>query len=364
MNAQNMYALNLNQVANAIQHGGSERTILVQGHMGTGKSTLLKMLSEKLPSHVPCYFDCTTKDLGDIAIPNFKSLGDDADFVRFVPNEELGIHHNKPVILMFDEFGKANPAVKQAVRRTMLERMVGATPLPEGSIVFATTNLGAEGVGDVLMAHQRNAITVVTLRKPSNIEWIEDYAINAGIDHALLGWCKDNPQLFAGFEDVQDPEDNPYIFHPRAQRAAFVTPRSLEAASDWLKQRHLFDDQTLTSLLMGTIGDRGAMDLMAFVKLADQLPSLQSIKDDPLGAKVPDSAAAVCMVVYRSLATMSADWVDQWMTYLGRLDASAQGLFGGQVTRDTYAHRKVIMTNKKFTDWAMANNHMFAADKK
>ena len=70
------------------------------------------------------------------------------------------------------------------------------------------------------------------------------------------------------------------------------------------------------------------------------------------------------MVVYRSLATMSADWVDQWMTYLPRLDVSAQGMFGGQVTRDTYAHRKVVMTNKKFTDWAMANNHMFAADKK
>ena len=164
MNAQNMYALNLDQVANAILHTGDQRTTLVQGHMGTGKSTLLKMLAEKLPTHVPCYFDCTTKDLGDIAIPNFKTL-DDADFVRFVPNEELGIHHNKPVILMFDEFGKANPAVKQGVRRTMLERMVGATKLPEGSIVFATTNLGAEGVGDVLMAHQRNAITVVTLRR-------------------------------------------------------------------------------------------------------------------------------------------------------------------------------------------------------
>ena len=174
MNAQQMYALNLNQVANAILHSGDQRTILVQGHMGTGKSTLLKMLADTLPTHVPCYFDCTTKDLGDIAIPNFKSLGDDADFVRFVPNEELGIHHNKPVILMFDEFGKANPAVKQGVRRTMLERMVGGYEL-QGSIVFATTNLGAEGVGDVLMSHQRNAITVVTLRKPNNVEWIEDY---------------------------------------------------------------------------------------------------------------------------------------------------------------------------------------------
>ena len=363
MNAQQMYALNLNQVANAIEHGGNQRTILVQGHMGTGKSSLLNTLSETLPDHVPCYFDCTTKDLGDIMIPKMATL-DSADFVKFATNEELGLHHGKPIILMIDEYGKANPAVKNALLRVMLERKVGGYELHPDSIVFATTNLGAEGVGDLLPPHARNRITVVTLRKPSNIEWIEDYAINAGVDHALLGWCKDNPQLFHGFEDVKDPEDNPYIYHPNAQRAAFVTPRSLEAASDWLKQRHLYDDQTLTSLLMGTIGDRGAMDLMAFVKLADQLPSLQSIKDDPLNARVPDSAAAVCMVVYRSLATMSADWIDAWMTYLPRLDMEAQGMFAGGVTRDSYAHRKVVMTNRKFTDWAMANNYMFAADKK
>ena len=66
------------------------------------------------------------------------------------------------------------------------------------------------------------------------MEWIE-WGINNDIDHTLLGWAKDNPQLFASFEDVKDPEENPYIYHPRDQRTAFVTPRSLEAASDWLK---------------------------------------------------------------------------------------------------------------------------------
>ena len=308
MNAQNMYALNLDQVANAILHTGDQRTTLVQGHMGTGKSTLLKMLAEKLPTHVPCYFDCTTKDLGDIAIPNFKTL-DDADFVRFVPNEELGIHHNKPVILMFDEFGKANPAVKQGVRRTMLERMVGATKLPEGSIVFATTNLGAEGVGDVLMAHQRNAITVVTLRKPNNVEWIE-WGINNNIDPTILGWAKDNPQLFDGFEDVKDPEDNPYIFHPKAQRAAFVTPRSLEAASDILHQREDLNDQIVTSLLIGTIGARAALDMMSFVRLVDQLPTLDSITNEPYTALIPESASGVCMVIYKLLGAIDAKTVD------------------------------------------------------
>lgn len=360
--AQQMYALSLDQIALAIRFGGNQRTILVQGHMGTGKSSLLYSLANDLPTHTPCYFDCTTKDLGDITIPKLAVI-DDADYVTYVTNEELGVHLGKPVILMIDEFGKANPAVKNAMLRLILERKIGSYELHPDSLVFATTNLGAEGVGDLLPPHARNRMTVVTARKPNNIEWIE-WGINNGIEHSVLGWAKDNPQLFASFEDVKDPEENPYIYHPRDQRAAFVTPRSLEAASDWLKQREHVDDQTLTGLLMGTIGNRGAMDLMAFVKLADQLPSLESIKQSPDTAKVPTSAAAVCMVVYRALAAIERDWIDAWMTYLSRLDKEAQGMFANGVRAPKYSKQSIVMTNRKFTDWAMANNYMFAADKK
>ena len=357
-----MYALGLDQIATSILNGGDKRTVLVQGHMGTGKSSLLTTLSRDLPKHTPCYFDCTTKDLGDITIPKMNQL-DNADYVSYATNEELGAHHKNPIILMIDEYGKANPAVKNALLRVMLERKIGGYELHPDSLVFATTNLGAEGVGDLLPPHARNRITVITARKPDNMEWIE-WGINNGVDHTLLGWCKDNPHLFHGFEDVKDPDDNPYIYHPKQQRTAFVTPRSLEAASDWLKTREHFDDQTLTGLLMGTIGERGAMDLMAFVKLSDQLPSLQSIKDEPKTAKVPDSAAAVCMVVYRTLSTIGGDWIDSWMDYMVRLDKEAQGMFANGCSAEKYAHRKVVMTNKKFTQWAMDNNYMFAADKK
>ena len=360
--ATQMYALGLDQIATAIKVGGNKRTVLVQGHMGTGKSSLLNVLARELPKHTACYFDCTTKDLGDITIPKLATI-DEAGFVTYVTNEELGVHLGKPIVLMIDEYGKANPAVKNALLRLMLERKIGSYTLHPDSLVFATTNLGAEGVGDLLPPHARNRMTVINARKPSNIEWIE-WGINNGIDHSLLGWAKDNPQLFASFEDVRNPEENPYIYHPRDQRAAFVTPRSMEAASDWLKQREHIDDQTLTGLLMGTIGARGAMDLMAFVKLADQLPSLDSIKQTPDTATVPSSAAAICMVVYRALATMERDWVDAWMTYLVRLDSEAQGMFANGVRAPKYSKQSVVMTNRKFTDWAMAHNYMFAADKK
>jgi energy-coupling factor transporter ATP-binding protein EcfA2 len=357
-----MYALNVDQCVNLIKSVGHKRTVLVQGHMGSGKSTILKTLARELPSHAAAYFDCTTKDLGDISIPHVTAI-DGQGYVSYAPNEEFGVHLGKPLILMLDELGKANPSVKNALLRVMQERTIGNVALHPDSIVFATTNLGAEGVGDLLPPHARNRTAVVTMKKPSNMEWIE-WGINAGIDHTLLGWCKDNPQLFHSFEDHKNPDDNPYIYHPKQQRAAFVTPRSLEAASDILKSRGGMDDMTVTAALMGTIGDRGAMDLMAFVKLADQLPSLESIRKDPENAKVPTSAAAVCMVVYRTLAAIEKDWVDSWMIYCERLDKEAQGMFANGVRAPKYGKQSIIMTNASFTRWAMANGYLFAADRR
>ena len=360
--AQQMYALNLEQSAQLIEASGHVVTVLMQGDIGTGKSSTLGELSARKPTHHGVYFDCTTKDLGDMMIPSLQSI--DADgCVRMIPNEELGVHLKQPVILMIDEFGKANPSVKNAMLRLMLERKIGSYSLHPDSIVFATTNKGSEGVGDMLPPHARNRMTVIQVRKTDHMDWIE-WGINNGIDATLLGWVKDNPQLMASFEDVKDPDENPYIFHPQQQRAAFVTPRSLHKASDILKQREAFDDQTLTAALMGTIGDRGAMDLMSFVKLADQLPSLQSVKDDPKNAKVPDSAAAICMVVYRTLAALEKDWLNAWMDYLPRLDTEAQALFANGVRAPKYSKQAMVMQNKKFTEWAMKNSHLYSADKK
>ena len=356
-----MYHIDLPQCVDLIASVGRQRTVLAQGHMGSGKSSMLDMVGDKFPKHRKIYFDATTKDLGDIMIPSLQSIQEDG-CVRMIPNEELGLHIDGPIILMLDEYGKANPAVKTSMLRLMLERKMGSYKLHPDSVVFATTNMGSEGVGDILPPHARNRITVVQIKKTNNMDLIE-YGINKNWDHSLLGWVKDNPHLMQSFEDVKDPTENPYIFHPKAQRAAFVTGRSLEAASDILKARAGFDDITLTAALMGTIGDRGAMDLMAFVSLSDQLPTLQSIKDSPLTAKVPDSAAAICMVVYRTMSALDKDWINKWMDYLPRLDTEAQAMFANGVRAKNYSKQSMVMTNKKFTEWAMKNNHLYTADK-
>ena len=356
----NVYASNIEEIVDLIASVGTTRTVLVEGDMGIGKSSILKLLAKRFPDHHPSYFDCTTKDLGDLYIPD---LDTERGCVSFLPNEQFGIHTGKPLLLMIDEFGKANPSVKNGMLVPMLEGVIGGTKMPEGSIKFATTNLGAEGVGDMLPPHARNRIIVVRMRKPSSDEWINNYAINNSVHPSVMGFVKEFPQVMQSFTEVSNPDDNPYIYHPKRQANAFCTPRSLECASDILHQREHLSDDTLTGALMGTIGERGALDMMAFVKLADKLPTLESIKTDPSNALVPDSASAVCMVVYRALSTIDRDWVDAWLTYMKRLSSEAQGMFAMGVKPSSYAKRSMVMQNKQFTKWAMDNNYMFASDK-
>ena len=365
--AEQLFSLTLDECVESVLATGNKLTTLIQGHMGCGKSSILKILAQQLPTHIPCYFDCTTKDLGDLMLP--KILGNDGDeFVRFAPNEELGVHHNGPIILMIDEFGKAEKPVKNGMMRVMLERAIGSKKLHPDSIVFATTNLGSEGVGDLLMPHHNNRITKVRMKKPTAMEWIEGFAFNAGIHPSLIMWVKENgEQLFQSFEDIVNPDDevggNPYIYHPKSVRSAFVTPRSLELASHWLWAKDKLSRNTLKSALIGTIGARGGADLDAYISLVDQLPRQDEIKADPLNAKVPTTASAVVMVVYRALATMNAEFIDPWMQYLERLDKEAQGLFAMQVRNPKYQRQGMVMTNKKFTTWCMANNYLFVSDK-
>lgn len=366
--AEQLFAQSIDEIVESLMANPDGSTLVV-GHMGTGKSSILNILASKLPTHAPCYFDGTTKDLGDLYLPKILSDDSEQHYVKFVPNEEFGLHLNKPVILMFDEFGKMNPSVKNACMETLLNHKVGGKKLPEGSIVFATTNLGGEGVGDLIQPHHRNRITTVRMRKPTADEWIEGFAFNAGIHPSMIMWVKEEgARLFQSFEEVDNPDDqvsgNPYIYHPKSVRPAFVTPRSLELASRWLWAKDKISDNALKSNLMGTIGERGGADLGAYIKLVDELPKQDEIKSNPLTAKIPSTSSAIVMVVYRALATMNKEFIDPFMEYLNRLDKEAQALFAMQVRNPKYNKQGIVMGNKKFTQWCIDNNFMFTADKK
>ena len=351
-------SITLKQTTDLIQAVGHRVTVLAQGEMGIGKSSILKTLKERLGDKFRyCYVDMTTKDVGDFLVPKIREL-DGTEVCSFIPNEEFGFHFDKPVVMMMDEIGKVGKTVLNPCLRLMLERKLGTYSLPENSIVFATTNLSVEGVGDNLPPHARNRVTVVKVAKPTAEQWIEDYALDNGILPEVILAVKQFPQMFASFEDVQDPKDNEYINDPRMPRPAFVTHRSMETASNLLKDGKGLPDVVISHSLIGTIGTRATYDMMAMVRLAQDLPDWDSIIKSPDTTKVPDSPSAVCMLVYSAVQRIEKDNVNAWVKYMGRISKEAQGLFATSVMRTKKA--STVGTSKEFIKWATDNNYLFA----
>lgn len=365
-------SLSLNEFANAIATVGDKVTIIGQGEPGIGKSAMLKAVAARFPDYEVAYIDCTLLDLGDFALPYTELASGDAGaagkkVTKFAPNARFKFSSGKPVIIMLDEIGKAMKAVKNVLLTLMLEKRIGDDYLTEGSIVFGTTNLSTDGVGDSLEAHARNRVCFVTVRKPHagfNGDGSVDsdswgaWALDNGIAPEIIAWVKQFPQALESYTDPAQ-KDNAYIFNPtRAGQAAFVTPRSLEKASHIAKKRPMLGEAVTISALAGTIGESAARDMQAFFTVVDKLPTWEAIMQSPDTAKVPDDAVAKCILVFSAITRVEKDTLGKWLKYADRLDKELQALFARSVVKSS-SKQSMAVSNKDFVAWATQNQWLF-----
>lgn len=352
-------SVSLREATDLVKAVGDKVTCLFSGEMGIGKSSILSAIKRDLgDSYYYCYADMTTKaDAGDFQGPKVRTI-DGMDVWSFVPSEEFGFHLDKPIVLMLDEIGKASKSVLNACLRLMLERKLGTHALPEGSLVFATTNLSMEGLGDNIPPHARNRVCQMKIRKPTAMEWIEDYAIPRGLNPIVIGTVMEFPQMLQSCEECEDPSNNPYINHPKSPRTAFVTHRSMEKASEVLNATGGFSDNVRIHALMGLIGEAAAMDMMTMVRLDQDLPTWERIMADPVNATVPKSGVASCMIVAKAAMRLDKDTFGAWMTYLDRLPKETQALFARTIMRGD--KKQIAATFRPFAEWATANMYLFS----
>jgi hypothetical protein len=348
-------SMTFNETADFICAIGSEVTTIVEGHIGSGKSSLIDTISERFPNHRKMYLDMTVMHEGDFRVPAVDHATKSSEFY---PNASLGMHDNTPVVLMLDEMGKATKPVKDASLPLLVERRLGNQRLHPDSIVFATTNLGAESVGDTFQAHHRNRMSFVQMKKPTAQEWVDNWARFNDIAPEVIMWVGERPDVLHSFEDYKEPNDNPFIFHPRAQRTAFVTHRSLAQASKIVNKRHLYTPNALESALVGTVGAPAALDMQAWIAMGDSLPKRTEIINDPENARMPKEVAGKLMLAYQALNWVDEQTLDPWMDYMARMPREMQALFCTSIIKKPA--KQFTLENDKFTTFAIDNQYMFA----
>jgi hypothetical protein len=287
--------------------------------------------------------------------------GEDGKTFLTVPHEELGLHLEGPVILMFDEIGKMPRSAFNAVLRVLYERRAGGMALHPDSIVFATTNLAAEGLGDLLPPHAINRCQVRTMRVPPKLEWL-GWAIRNNIHTFIQSYANQNDHIFSCFLDHDEIGKYPEIYDPRATNkpVAYITGRSMEHGSHLF---HVYDQRiqdakdagtyqvggdlerklqrVLLNGLVGTVGPVAANHMMTYFKMQGEIPTREQIIQNPMGTVIPKSGAARCLLINRTLNDMDKELGEPWMNYLMRdgFTAVDQALF--------------------YQKWAFDNSHLF-----
>lgn len=356
MKYDNIECLNHSGVADLIEAVGSERTVLVQGENGIGKTSVwhdLRRRPKFANYRCPKPVDCAKLDLGDHSVPiPIEKLG----IVRNLPNEHYGVNEqnqrgvngSQPVLCMLDELAKAPKHIQASLAPWFFDKRIGSYEAPEGSVIFGTTNLSIEGLGDFMPAHTRNRLIIVTMRKPTKDEWVQQFAIPHNLSAEIIAYCEHNPQLFNSFLDYEEggslykpntpmAKDNPYIYDPRNQaQGAYVTPRSLHAASDIIKKSVNLPAELIDAALAGTIGYSAAKDLKAYVTFGRQLPTLERIYQNPKDCPVPESPTAQIVLVFKLVTgARNRDEAEKICIYVKRLRSEMQSLFLNTVAQNT-----------------------------
>lgn len=344
--------LSFKQVANLIATVGDKRTVIVEGENGIGKTALhhyLKTLPQ-FANHIAVDpIDCTQLSDGSVWMPD---LDREHGVSRELPNERFGvsktnqkgINGSKPALIFLDEIAKAPQFIKNVLAPIIYDRRVGNYHLPEGSVVCCATNLAVEGLGDSIQAHLRNRLVFVKMRKPSMEEWINEYAVNAGVNANVLAFCHNFPMVFDSFLDYEKEgkyagkdlsKDNGYIFNPRSTAVAYATPRSLVSASDILNAGDgVLDDDTLECALVGTVGATTAEALSSFIRFGRDICSLDRVLADPDNAPLSDNPTAQLVQVFQFVSRIDKrEDAEQVVKYVWRMKAEMQSIFVNTVAQ-------------------------------
>lgn len=330
---------------------------LLQGEPGIGKSSIMKMLGQKLPEYELVYIDVPNMDLGDIAMP---VINHDTKTTAYYPNAQFKLHLKtpdgtpKPSIMMYDEFTKGAQPVMNMLHPSLEVHnpRLGDLKLNPQSIIFLTGNLSSDGVGDNLKAHSRNRIIPLPIRKPDADEWVE-WALNNDIAPEVIAWVRQFPQCLESYTSGNQDE-NPYIYQPRKMQTAFVSPRSLERVSNILKKRKSLDSDSLICAMTGAIGEAASRDMQAYVEYADQLPEWESIIKSPKTALVPDTAGASAIVVFSGISRVDKSSIDKFMDYIERFAPEWQACFAINIAKNPLK-QAMAFSSPRFTAWVAKN---------
>jgi MoxR-like ATPase len=232
--------------------GGLTASWMLHGRPGVGKTEIVQTLAHRRGADL---FDLrlTTIEPQDLrGLPYYDHA---TGRTIWYPPEDLPDTPDRPAVLFLDELTAAAPSLQPTVYGLLQERRVGRHRLPDSVFIVAAGN----GVEDGAVAYEMGSalsdrLVHMTVRAQAR-DWLQGYAVSAGLHPAVTAFIRTRPDLLETSEDAL-----------RRGHVIACTPRSWVRVSQILQS--VADRGLRNTMIAGTVGEAPAAE---FALIADEI---------------------------------------------------------------------------------------------
>lgn len=262
-----------------------KRPVFLWGPPGIGKSELVEGITKELGGLM---IDLRLGQMEPTDIRGIPFYNKEKNIMEYAPPGDLpdaDTAAQYPVVVLFlDEMNSAPASVQSAAYQLILNRRVGKYELPENVVMVAAGNRESDkGVTYRMPTPLANRFIHQEM-KVDFASW-QEWAVTNKIHKDVVGY------LSFAKQDLYD-------FDAKSASRAFATPRSWSFVSQLLNDN--VDDETLTNLIAGTVGEGLAVKFMAHRKVASRMPNPADI----LKGKVKDLQVKEVSAMYSLVISM------------------------------------------------------------
>ncbi len=262
-----------------------KRPLFLWGPPGIGKSELVEGITKELGGLM---IDLRLGQMEPTDIRGIPFYNKDKNIMEYappgdLPDEETASQY--PIVVLFlDEMNSAPASVQAAAYQLILNRRIGKYKLPDNVVMVAAGNRESDkGVTYRMPTPLANRFIHQEM-KVDFASW-QEWAVMNKVHKDVVGY------LSFAKQDLYD-------FDAKSASRAFATPRSWSFVSQLLDDG--VDDETLTNLIAGTVGEGLAVKFMSHRKVASRMPNPKDI----LEGKVKDLQVKEVSAMYSLVISM------------------------------------------------------------